>query len=187
MTEQIRTKRTRRPLRTALIAAAAVTMMVVGVSAANPEGFQAFVYEIMSAVQVDDYRMDLTTTGGEQVTVFSIPQAEVRQQDGQSFLVLNGETVAEITDALEKTGAFTYESSSGDSYFTAAVKGTVEDWTIELRVCTPGQDALDYTFTMDGDGNVVAAAKLPADGGGDGTWTSVSALDGESLSLEDLK
>ena len=41
MTEKTSKKRIR-PLRTALIAAAAVAMMVVGVSAANPEGVQEF-------------------------------------------------------------------------------------------------------------------------------------------------
>ena len=53
MTEQNRSKRTRRPLRTALIAAAAVTMMVVSVAAANPEAAQEFWLNLRNAVQVD--------------------------------------------------------------------------------------------------------------------------------------
>ena len=45
MTEKTSRKHVR-PLRTALIAAAAVAMMVLSVAAANPEGVEEFIYSI---------------------------------------------------------------------------------------------------------------------------------------------
>lgn len=185
MTEKTNQKYTR-PLRAALIAAAAVAMMVVSAAAANPEGFQQFVFEIMSAVQVDDYRMDLTSTGGEQVTVFSIPQAELQEREGRTVLVLDGEDEADITDALRETGKYTYEKRSGDSCLTAEVEGTPDRWTIVLKVGQPGEERLAYTFTRDETGHVTARGDIPGGDGESYTWTSVSAEEGESLSLDEI-
>lgn len=185
MTEKTNKKRIR-PLRTALICAAAMAMMVVSVAAANPEGFQEFVFEIMSAVQVDDYRTDLTTTDGEKVTVFSIPEAEVQERDGRAVLVLDGEDEVDITDALKDAGKFTYEKDSEGSHLTAEVEGTVDEWTITLRVGTPGEEGLTYTFTKDEKGNVTAKADIPGDDGKTYAWTSVSTDDGKSVSLDEV-
>lgn len=184
MTEKTNKKKIR-PLRTALIAAAAVAMMVVSVAAANPEEFQEFVFEVLSAVQVDDYRMDLTTTSGEQVTVFSIPEAEVQERDGRAILVLNGEDEVDITDSLKETGKYTYKKDSEGGYLTAEVEGTVDDWTIKLKVGQPGEDSLAYTFTKDEEGNVTAKADVPINDGETYTWTSVSTDDGKSISLNE--
>lgn len=184
MTEKTNKKRVR-PLRTALIAAAAVAMMVVSVAAANPEEFQQFVFEIMSAVQVDDYRMDLTTKNGEEVTVFSIPEAEVQERNGRAILVLNGEDEVDITDALKETGKYTYKKDSEGSSLVADVEGTVDNWTITLKVGTSGEEALAYTFTKDEQGNVTAKADVPDSDGVTYTWTSVSSAD-SSISFNEL-
>ena len=181
MTEKTNQKRIR-PLRTALICAAALAMMVVSVAAANPEGFQEFVFEIMSSVQVDDYRTDITTTSGEQVTVFSIPEAEVQLRDGRAVLILNGEEKADVTDALSKTGRYDYQETSGDTELSAVVEGTAEDWTIQLKVNSSGEDSLAYTFTRDEEGNVIARADIPDNDGETYTWTSISADNGSYVS-----
>ena len=152
MTEKTNKKRIR-PLRTALICAAAVAMMVVGVSAANPEGVQEFIYEIMSAVQVNDYRTDLTTTDGEKVTVYSIPEAAVENRDGRAILTLDGEDIADITDVLKTEGYYTHESTSGESRLIVRVGGTAENWTIDLTVGDPEADGTVYKITKDSDGN----------------------------------
>ena len=182
MTEKTSRKHVR-PLRTALIAAAAVAMMVVSVAAAKPEEFQQFVFEIMSAVQVDDYRMDLTSKDGEEVTVFSIPEAEVQERDGRAILVLNGEDEVDITDALKETGKYTYQKGSGGSSLIADVEGTADNWTITLKV--GGEGDLSYTFTKDEKGNVTAKADVPDSDGATYTWTSVSSGD-SSASLDEL-
>ena len=184
MTEKTNKKKIR-PLRTALISAAAVAMMVVSVAAANPEEFQNFVFDIMSAVQVDDYRMDLTSTDGEKVTVFSIPEAEVQERDGRAILVIDGEDEVDITDALKEAGKYTYEKNSGESQLTAEVEGTADDWTIQLKVGRPEEGSLIYTFTKDEEGNVIAKADIPSSGGDAYTWTSASTDDGRTFSLNE--
>ena len=96
MTEKTNKKHFR-PLRTALIAAAAVAMMVMGVSAANPEAAQEFWLTLRNAVQVDQYRMDLTTEEGEKVSVISVPEARLENRDGRAVLMVNGEDAALTT------------------------------------------------------------------------------------------
>ena len=60
MTEKTNKRRVR-PLRAALIAAAAVAMMVVSVAAANPEGMEEIWLTLRNAVRVDQYRTDVVT------------------------------------------------------------------------------------------------------------------------------
>ena len=93
MTEKTNKKKFR-PLRTALICAAAMAMMVVGVAAANPEAVEEFFYNIVSIVRVDDYRQELTTADGEKITLFSVPEAAVELRDGRAILTLDGEDEA---------------------------------------------------------------------------------------------
>ena len=99
MTENNKRK-ARRPLRTALIAAAAVAMMVVGVSAANPEVIQELFWNIGSVVQIDRYRSDVITEDGESFALLSLPVARLENREGRAILTLNGEDAADITDAL---------------------------------------------------------------------------------------
>ena len=58
--------------------------MVVGVAAANPEAAQEFSLHITSAIKVDEFRRDLTTKDGEQVTVLDLPQATVENRNGRA-------------------------------------------------------------------------------------------------------
>ena len=67
-------KKIRRPLRTALICAAAFAMMVIGVSAANPEMIEAVTMRIGEIIQVNPYKMEMTTEDGSKITVFSAPR-----------------------------------------------------------------------------------------------------------------
>ena len=181
MTEKTNKKRIR-PLRTALIAAAAVAMMVVSVAAANPEGVQEFFYEIMSAVQVDDYRTDITTTDGEKVTVFSIPQASVEERDGRAILVID-EKAADITDALAKTGRYDYKESSGETEVSATVEGTAENWTIDLTIGASEADDTVYKFTKDFDGNVIVVTENPEGKNIDITTDFVSTYESEGQTV----
>ena len=172
MTEKTSKKRIR-PLRTALIAAAAVAMMVVGVAAANPEGVQEFFYEIMSAVQVDDYRTDLTTTDGEKVTVFSIPQASVEERDGRAILVIDGKDAADITDALKAEGRYTYEDTTAEgTHLTVAVEGWLDDWIAKVTIGEDGGPV--YTFSSDSEGNGSASAPTVPVEAEDGSYVSTT-------------
>ena len=133
MTEKTNKKRFR-PLRTALIAAAAVAMMVMGVSAANPEAAQEFWFTLRNAVQVDQYRMDLTTEEGEKVSVISVPEARLENRDGRAVLMVNGKDVADITDALAQDQHYVYEDAAEGSKISVTVDGTIDNWTMTADV-----------------------------------------------------
>ena len=133
MTEKTNKKKIR-PLRTALIAAAAVAMMVVGVSAANPEATQEFWLTLRNAVQVDQYRMDLTTEDGEKVSVISVPQAMLENRDGRAILMVDGKDVADITDALARDQHYVYEDVAEGSKISVTVDGTIDEWTMTADV-----------------------------------------------------
>ena len=133
MTEKTNKKHFR-PLRTALIAAAAVAMMVMGVSAANPEAAQEFWLTLRNAVQVDQYRMDLTTEEGEKVSVISVPEARLENRDGRAVLMVNGKDVADITDALAQEQHYVYEDAAEGSKISVTVDGTIDNWTMTADV-----------------------------------------------------
>lgn len=133
MTEKTNKKHFR-PLRTALIAAAAVAMMVMGVSAANPEAAQEFWFTLRNAVQVDQYRMDLTTEEGEKVSVISVPEARLENRDGRAVLMVNGKDVADITDALAQDQHYVYEDAAEGSKISVTVDGTIDNWTMTADV-----------------------------------------------------
>ena len=148
MTEKTNKKKFR-PLRTALICAAAMAMMVVGVAAANPEAVEEFFYNIVSIVRVDDYRQELTTADGEKITLFSVPEAAVEHRDGRAILTLNGEDEADITDALANTGRYEYQKDCEGSRVIVTVEGTTQDWKIAVSVGDPESDNPTVTYSSD--------------------------------------
>ncbi|MCI9155710.1 MAG: hypothetical protein HFF44_02075 [Lawsonibacter sp.] len=133
MTDKTNKKRIR-PLRTALVCAAAVAMMVVSVAAANPEATQEFWLTLRNAVQVDQYRMDLTTEDGEKVSVISIPKARLENRDGRAVLMVDGKDVADITDALAREQHYVYEDVAEGSKISVTVDGTIDEWTMTADV-----------------------------------------------------
>lgn len=148
MTEKTNQKH-RRPLRTVMIAAAAVAVMVVGVSAANTESVQEFLYNIVASVKVGDFRQDMTTQDGEQVRVFSIPDAAVENRDGRAILVV-GEDEVDITDELERAGQYTYRRSDEGSELSVLVHGSAEQWDIDISISAPGEEGLTYSVDSQG-------------------------------------
>lgn len=133
MTEKTNRKQFR-PLRTALVCAAAVAMMVVSVAAANPEEFQAFLIDVKSYVQVDRYRADVTMENGETFSMVQAPKAKVENRDGRAVLVVNGEDVADITEALSQEQHYVFEDISEDTKITITVNGTIDKWNMEKEV-----------------------------------------------------
>lgn len=133
MTEKTNRKQFR-PLRTALVCAAAVAMMVVSVAAANPEEFQAFLIDVKSYVQVDRYRADVTMENGETFSMVQAPKAKVENRDGRAVLVVNGEDVADITESLSQEQHYVFEDISEDTKITITVNGTIDKWTMEKEV-----------------------------------------------------
>lgn len=148
MTENTGKKRMR-PMRTALICAAAVAMMVVSVAAANPEGFESFLIDIGSIVRVDRYRSDVTTEDGETFSMVASPEAKVENRDGRAILVVNGEDAADITDALAQDQHYVFEDFTEDTRITITVDGTIDRWTLEREVGIVKEDGSYHRFGSD--------------------------------------
>ena len=146
MTENTGKKRMR-PMRTALICAAAVAMMVVSVAAANPEGFESFLIDVGSIVRVDRYRSDVTTEDGETFSMVASPEAKVENRDGRAILVVNGEDAADITDALDQH--YVFEDFTEDTRITITVDGTIDRWTLEREVGIVKADGSYHRFGSD--------------------------------------
>ena len=144
MTEQRTHKRRFRALGTGLAVCAAAATMVVGVAAANPEAAQEFFAHITSVVTVGEFRRDLTTEEGEQVTVLELPQATVENRDGRAILVVDGEET-DVTDQLESTGRYTRAASSDGTQVDITVEGSAAEWTLTTEVKNCGRAGL-YPF-----------------------------------------
>ena len=145
MTEKTNKKKFR-PLRTALVCAAAMAMMVVSVAAADPEGFESFLINIGTVVRVDRYRSDVTTEDGETFSMVESPDAMVENREGKAILVVNGEDAADITDALAQDQHYVFEDFTEDTRITITVDGTIDQWTLVKEVGIVKADGSYHRF-----------------------------------------
>ena len=145
MTEKTN-KRRIRPLRAALVCAAAMAMMVVSVAASAPEEFHEFVINLGSIVRVDRYRSDVTTEDGETFSMVQSPEAKVENREGKAILVVNGEDAADITDALAQDQHYVFEDFTKDTRITITVDGTIDQWTLVKEVGIVKADGSYYSF-----------------------------------------
>lgn len=174
MTKTNPPKKRHRPVRTILVAAA-VAMMAVGVSAANPQAVQEMLVQIATVVRVDEFRQEMTTTDGEQLTVLSLPEIQVENQEGRAVLVIDEEQT-DITDALAQDGSYVYEKATQEgTKLTVTVKGSgAEDWTMEVTMYEDGQEVLSYSAKSGEDSLGVGTAVEGMPEGG-----SVNVAEGE--------
>ena len=145
MTEKTN-KRRIRPLRAALVCAAAMAMMVVSVAASAPEEFHEFVINLGSIVRVDRYRSDVTTEDGETFSMVQSPEAKVENREGKAILVVNGEDAADITDALAQDQHYVFEDFTEDTRITITVDGTIDQWTLGEEVGIVKADGSYHRF-----------------------------------------
>ena len=136
MTEKTNKKKIQ-PLRTALICAAAMAMMVVGGSAANPEAVQTIWGRVLDIVHVGQYRSEITMENGEQVTLLELPKAKVENREGRAILVVNGEDAADITDALDSEGRYVYKKTDEGACLVITVTGSIDDWKLTTSLDDP--------------------------------------------------
>ena len=137
MTEQ--KKQTRRPFRAALVAAAAVALMAVGVSAANPDMLEGITLRIATVFQVGELRQDMTAEGGAAITALEIPEARLEDRDGRAVLLVMGEEI-DVTADLERDGRYEYRYADEGAELTVLVEGSLEDWTMTTSVGVPGEE-----------------------------------------------
>lgn len=146
---QTKEKKVRRPFRAALIAAAAVAMMVVGVGAANPEAVQELFVQIATVVRVDEYRQEMVTSEGESITVIDIPKVNVENRDGQAVLIVDEEEL-DITQALAEQGNYVYEKTTPqDTKLCVEVTGTPEQWEMTVSMEEEGKQAVFFTVNSE--------------------------------------
>ncbi len=116
----------RRPLRVAAVAAAAVALLTVGVSAANPQIGEWIETKITSITQISAFKSQMTLDNGMVVTGYSLPNASVERRDGRAILVV-GDDEVDITDALLTDGEYSYEVRDESGVVgTVTVTGTPE-------------------------------------------------------------
>lgn len=156
MTEQTNPKKHFRSIRTVAVAAAAIAMLSIGVSAANLEGVQEFFYHISSVVKVDAFRTNISTQEGDQIAVLDLSQVFVEKRDSQVFLIA-GEEELDITQALEQDGRYEYRNAGADTQVTAVVTGTPEEYTLDLSITTDDEDSVLYSYSTDSNGEVLQA------------------------------
>lgn len=132
----------------------AAALMVVSVAAANPEGVQEFFENIASIIHVDQYRKDLVNMDGDTVAVYSIPHPSVENRGGRAILVIDKKDVADITDALNTEGRFTYDTVTEESQLHIVVEGTATEWTASVMIGEPGKEGNHlYTLVSNSDGS----------------------------------
>lgn len=175
MTQHHNSKMHRRPIRTAAVAAAAIAMLSIGVSAAGPEGVQEFFYHISTIMKVDAFTTNISTQEGGQVTLLDLSQITVERRKDQVFLVA-GEEELDITQALERDGRYEYQRMSGDTEVTAVVTGTPEEYILELSIAAGGEDGILYSYSTDFNGEAVHALE----GDANAAITIYGSEDGES-------
>lgn len=108
MTEQKKQKAARRPLRMGLIAAALCALLVITVSAANPEVLEGIVSTIRSSVSVGEYREDMILDTGEQIIGLNYPEVSLEEREGRVMLIVDGQEI-DVTDALETEEGYLWE------------------------------------------------------------------------------
>ena len=124
MTEQTKKNSVRRPLRVGLIAAALCALLVISVSAANPEVLEGIMTAIRSSVAVGEYRQDLTMDTGEQVVALAYPEVSVEEREGRMILIVDGQET-DITDELNEKGSYLWEHE--DEGASVQVKVTLNE------------------------------------------------------------
>ena len=180
MTEQTNTRKHRRSIRTVAVAAAAIAMLSIGVSAANLEGMQEFFYHISTVVKVDAFRTNIATEEGDQVAVLDLNQIAVEKREGRVLLIA-GEEEMDITQALERDGRYEYQKVSEDTQVTAVVTGTPEEYSLDVSIAAGGEDGVIYSYSTDSNGKMNYELEGDPDGGVS-TYVSEDGASAQALS-----
>ena len=103
----------------ALLAAAAAVLMV-SVSAANPEAIREIVWELKTAFFVSG------TTEDGSFAAIRVPEVTLMDREDRVILTIEGEET-DVTDALEAEGCYSVEQTEKDGRILIEVTGTPED------------------------------------------------------------
>lgn len=137
-------------IRPMLAAALAVALLTVGAGAANLDSIQGFLYEVISMKEVDVFRTDLKTEGGD-ITLFDMTLVGVEAEDGRVILTVGDETL-DITDELAENGQYVYDRTLEGTHVYVDVTGTPEDYEVLYSMDVPDSEGPVVRYTVDADG-----------------------------------
>lgn len=133
-------KHIRLPRALGILAACLALMMGLAVTANAATGgelFDEIFFSLQNMIRLNDYKQVVTAENGEEFTLFGT-NVDLVRRDGRSILIV-GEDETDITDALTREGACSYERTSGGTTCRVEVTGTPEDWTLRLSVFDQGE------------------------------------------------
>lgn len=90
------------------VAAALCALLVISVSAANPEVLEGIVSTIRASIAVGEYRQDMTLDTGEQIVALAYPEVSLEEREGRVILIVDGEET-DVTNALNEKGSYLWE------------------------------------------------------------------------------
>jgi len=151
MTQSKNKKLLRLPQAVAGLCACLVLVLGLAVTANAATGgelFDGIAGMVLDIFQVNDYKGIGVSESGEEFTLMGT-NVDLIAREGRAILVV-GEDEEDITDALTRDGAYTYERTSGGTVCRVEVTGTPEDWKLEMAVFDEGdQPAITITRASD--------------------------------------
>lgn len=169
--EKTTATRFRRPRRALLATAAVMVSLCVCAGTANAatDGAlaQAIKLHIAQAFQINDYKDVMETEEGTTIVTYG---ADVRltQENGRVFLHIDQEAL-DITDTLERDGAYTYEDTDGDTTLRVAVTPDEEhpgEWGYSVSYLDPAlKEGGEVSYSSNGSSyhsNEGSTAEKPA-------------------------
>lgn len=128
--------------RVALLVAAAVSVLVVSVSAANVDALEDIVWELKTTFFVSG----ITEDGS--FAAIRVPEVMLADRDGRVILAIEEEET-DITDALETEQAYSEIREEADGWMSVEVSGTPEDCVCTITGYQQGQTSPLFTVTRE--------------------------------------
>lgn len=126
----------------AVLIAAAVSLLVVSVSAANLDAIQDIVWELRTSFFVSG------TTEDGSFAAIRVPEVMLKDQDDRVILVIEGEEI-DITDALEAEVEYLVGLEEADGWQSIHVTGTPEDCVCTITGYREDEETPLFTVTLD--------------------------------------
>lgn len=109
----------------------------------------------------------------------SLPDASVENRNGRTILVIDGEDVADVTDALNREERYEDTIVDENNQMHIIVEGTAENWTVTLSIDVPdGKEPFVITSDSEGNGSSATPAVSYEE---DDSYVSSFEYDGETV------
>lgn len=125
----------------AALIAAAVALLAVSVSAANPDALREIVWELQTTFFVSGETEDGS------FAAIRVPEVTLTDREDRVILTVEGQET-DVTDALAAEGCFRLEQAEADGSILIDIAGTPEDCVCTLTGCRQDQEAPLFTVTF---------------------------------------